>query len=186
MEYVKRVEDLMVALDDYATVNCNESLEKAVEALEVAQDKFQHSKSPYLHRAILVIDDNNRVVGKISQLDVLRALEDSYDMVGDMKSLSRFGLSPQFVRNMMSDAKLWFWPFDELCKKGAKKKVKDFMYTPSVAEYVCKGDSLSNAIHLFIVGHHQSLLVTDSNKKIVGVLRLADVFHEVQEKMKKK
>ena len=50
-------------------------------------------------------------------------------------------------------------------------------------EYVSEDSSLDVAIHQLIIGHHQSLLVT-SGKKIVGILRLTDVFVAVFHKMK--
>ena len=44
-------------------------------------------------------------------------------------------------------------------------------------------DRLGNAIHLFVMGHHQSLLVTRDGL-IVGILRLTDVFKEVFQMIK--
>ena len=49
------------------------------------------------------------------------------------------------------------------------------MQTPSEGEYVSEDTSLDTAVHQLITGHHLSLLVTQ-NKKIVGILRLSDVF----------
>jgi hypothetical protein len=40
------------------------------------------------------------------------------------------------------------------------------------------------AIHQLIIGHQQSLLVTDKSNEIVGVLRLSDVFAAVFHKLK--
>ena len=67
-----RVKDLMVPLSEYATVTQAATLLDAVQALRKAQDAF--SQSRYQHRAILVIDENNHFVGKLSQHDVLEAL----------------------------------------------------------------------------------------------------------------
>ena len=68
------VKHLMVPLDEYATVSEEATLFEAVVALEKAQEKLDRTRFKYLHRAILVYDKNNNIVGKISQLDVLRAL----------------------------------------------------------------------------------------------------------------
>jgi predicted transcriptional regulator len=57
------------------------------------------------------------------------------------------------------------------------------MHTPTEGEYVSEDASLEVAIHQLIMGHHQSLLVT-RKKKIVGILRLTDVFAAVFHKMK--
>ncbi|MBW2262840.1 MAG: CBS domain-containing protein, partial [Deltaproteobacteria bacterium] len=46
------------------------------------------------------------------------------------------------------------------------------------AEHVEIDATLDEAIHQLIIGSHQSLLVTE-NGRVIGVLRLTDVFHEV-------
>ena len=71
---------------------------------------------------------------------------------------------------------------DDMCKKAETLMVKDFMYTPSEGEYVTKNASLREAVHNFVMGDHQSLLVT-GNEKIVGILRLTDVFMEIFQTM---
>ena len=57
------------------------------------------------------------------------------------------------------------------------------MYSPSEGEYIAENAGLDEAIHQFILGHHQSLLVT-SGERIVGILRLTDVFAAVYHVMK--
>jgi hypothetical protein len=47
------IKDLMVPLEEYATVPDSATLYEAVLALEEAQEKFQHL--PYKHRAVLVL-----------------------------------------------------------------------------------------------------------------------------------
>jgi len=40
--------------------------------------------------------------------------------------------------------------------------------------------TFDEAVHMLIIGHHQSLLVTDrKGEQVVGVLRLVDVFEEI-------
>jgi len=65
------VKDLMVPLEEYVTVDEEATLYDAVMALEKAQEDLDRSFYKYLHRAILVLDVDKNVVGKISQLDVL-------------------------------------------------------------------------------------------------------------------
>ena len=78
----------MVSLDEYATVNEDATLSDAVLALERAQQAFDHTK--YRHRAILVLDKTNRPIGKISQIDALKALEPKYkEIQGDTWASAR-------------------------------------------------------------------------------------------------
>jgi CBS domain-containing protein len=175
------VKDLMVPLSEYATVPDDATLIEAVKALKKAQAEFDQSRDR--HRAILVYDKKKKIVGKVSQLDILRALEPKYDQMGDSNplaryGLSRFGFSPRFMKTMMKQFQLWEKDMEESCKSAAGLKVKDIMYAPTEGEYVEDTSSLSVAINQLLLGHHQSLLVTHE-KEIVGILRLTDVFREV-------
>ena len=177
------IKDLLVPLEEYVTVSEEATLFEAVEALEKAQETFDRDKYLYLHRAILVYDKNNKIVGKVSQLDALRALEPKYDDLGDVGKMSHTGFSPQFLKTMLQQGALWESPLRDICMKAANYKVKTFMYTPTEGEYIDEDSSLDEAIHLLVMGRHQSLLVT-RGKEIIGILRLTDVFSEVFHIMK--
>jgi CBS domain-containing protein len=172
------VKDLMVPLEEYAMVFEEATLFEAVMALEKAHEDLDRSRYHYLHRAVLVYDKNKKIVGKISQLDVLRALEPKYMEMGDQGALSRAGFSPQFLKSMLEQQSLWARPLKDVCGKAAKLKVKSFMYTPTEGEYIEDSASLEEAMHLLVMGRHQSLLVT-RGENIVGILRLTDVFMEI-------
>ncbi len=177
------VRDLMVPLSEYATVPEDATLYEAVLALEKAQEKFEDKHTRYQHRAILILDKDGKVVGKLSQLDVLRALEPKYQDMIEGKALHRFGFTKQFMKSMLAEYKLFANPLEDICRKAGQKNVKAFMYTPGEGEYVSEDASLDEAIHQLIMGHHQSLLVT-RDQAIVGILRLTDVFAAVFHKMK--
>lgn len=69
---------------------------------------------------------------------------------------------------------------DEICRKRRNVKVRQIMYAPTEGEYVRANESLDVAIHQLGVGRHQSLLVTEDNR-IVGILRLTDIFDVVHD-----
>ena len=175
---MKIVKDIMVPLSDYPTVPMEATLREAVEALEKAQKKLDPTR--YRHRAVLVYDDNKKIIGKISQLDVLKALEPKYDQMKDSRSLARFGFSKEFMKSLFEQFNLLDKPLDDIGKKAGKLKVKEIMYTPSDGEFVAETATLNEAIHQLVLGHHQSLLVT-RGEEIVGILRQTDVFKEVFE-----
>ena len=177
------IKDLMVPLDEYVTVSQDTTLYDAVLALEKAHEELDRKRYHYLHRAILVYDEHKKIVGKVSQLDVLSALEPKYKEMGGARSLSRAGFSPNFLKSMLEQYSLLTEPLKDVCRMAAKLKVKEFMYTPSEGEYLDENASLREAIHSFIMGHHQSLLVTRSGE-IVGILRLTDVFKNIFQTMK--
>jgi len=147
-----------------------------VKALNLAQQEFDQTRDRY--RAILVIDKDKNVVGKLSQLDVIRSLEPKYLKFEDRKELSRFGLSKDYMDAMLKEYHLWEEPMDNICEKASKIIVKTIMYAPTEGEYVREEATLEEAIHQLVMGRHQSLLVT-RGKEIVGILRLTDVFREI-------
>lgn len=181
------IKDIMVPLEEYATIHQDANLFDAVMALEKAQQEYCLPESTYKHRAILVYDDNKKIVGKISQVDILRSLEPKYRMAssGEDGRILASGFSPQFLKSMVQQFSLWDKPLSDICKKATEVKAKDCMYIPEPGEYVKASDTLAMGIHQLVLGHHQSLLVTDDNMEdILGILRLTDVFKEVVNAMK--
>lgn len=175
------VKDLMVPLDEYATVKEAATLFEAVVTLEKTQEEFDRSR--YRHRAVLVLDKDEKVVGKLSQFDILRALEPKYQEMLNPGSLQASGFSKEFMRSMIRDYNLFKDPMADICRRAGEQQVKQFMHSPSEGEYVDENTTLGEAIHQLIIGHHQSLLVT-RDKDIVGILRLTDVFAAVFHVMK--
>lgn len=177
------VKDLMVPIDEYATVDENATVFEAVAALE----KTQQDQRTYHHRAILVLNKSKKVIGKLSMLDLIKTLEPKYfemqDRNGAAGTLS-FGFSKKFMKSMMEQFKLLDGPLDNICKKAGDSKATQFMTTPTENEYVENNATLNEAIHQLVLGQHQSLLVTDSTGDIVGILRLSDVFTFIYQQMK--
>ncbi len=164
----------MVPLKEYATVSEDSTLIEAVKALEEAQKRFDRARYP--HRAVLVLDKDGHLVGKLSQHDVIKALEPNYRGVKELDSLSRFGINPSLVESMVEQYGLWRSPLHNLCRTAAETKVKEIMYTPQPGEYIVESAPITRALHHLVIGSHHSLLVIDENREIVGVLRLTDVF----------
>ncbi len=170
------VKDLMVPLSEYATVSEEATLSEAVLALKKSQADFDQAK--YRHRAILVLGADGQVVGKVNFQDILRALEPKYDEMLSDKRPMHAGFTRMYQKAIFESMRLWHDPMDQICVKAAQIKVKTFMVTPVDNEMIELDASLGEAIHHLVLGHHQSLLVVDA-KKVVGVLRLTDVYEMV-------
>jgi len=175
------VKELMVPLSEYATVPEGSTLFEAVLALERAQEEFDHTK--YKHRGVLILDKDQRVIGKLGQLDVLRALEPKDEDTSEIKELRQFGFSSNFVHKLRKQRRMAATPLKDLCSKASQLRVEDFMQTPSEGEFIELEASLEMAVMQLVMGHHISLLVT-REKKIIGILRLTDVFAAVFHTMK--
>lgn len=170
------VKDLMIPLAEYATVKEDATLYEAVMALEEAQNRFNQSRDK--HRAVLVCDAGGKVVGKLSQIDILRGLEPRYKQIGDLTDTSRFGFTREFLQSMISNYGLFRKALDDLCRKAAEMNVRAIMATPAEGELIAEETTLDAAIHQLVMGRHQSLLVM-RGEAVVGVLRLSDVFREI-------
>ena len=175
------VKDLMVPLSEYATVPEGSTLFDAVLALEKAQEEFDHTK--YKHRGILILDKQKRVVGKLSHLHALRALEPADDGGQSFQELDQFGFSAQYIRNLKKMRRRQAAPLTDLCKKAAELKVEDFMHIAVEDEFIDHEATLDMAIHQLVQGNLLSLLVTRDGNTI-GILRLADVFAAVYHTLK--
>lgn len=175
------VKDLMVPISEYATVSEGATLFEAVLALEKAQENFQQSR--YSHRAVLVMGKNKRVIGKLSQLDFLCALEPRDANLDQIRKFKQFGFTRNAVALQQEEYLKTSPPIQDLYSKAAKLKVTDYMQRPSEGDYVDENASLEVALHHLTAGSNLSLLVT-RGEDMVGVLRMADVFGAVFHVMK--
>lgn len=178
----KIVKDLMIPISEYATVDKGATLFEAVLALEKVQEKNSKA-TKYKYRVVLVVDNNGKVVGKLNQLDVLRALELGKDQTAEIEDISKFGFSQKLVTDLMECSRLRNTSLNILCLKPAMMKVEDFMEVPSERQSVEEDTSLDVAIYQLMNGPFLSLMVLRENE-IVGILRLTDIFLTVVNAMK--
>jgi CBS domain-containing protein len=169
----------MVPLSEFSTVPEDATLMEAFEALKDAQVSYEQKRNG--HRAILVVDENNRFAGKLSKRDVIEALElHDQEMREALEegSMHRLGFSENFVGSKRIMDPPWEATLENLCDKATQLCVKAIMYTPEKGEFVQESATMDAAVHRLITGRHHSLLVTadHDDREIVGVLRLTDVF----------
>jgi CBS-domain-containing membrane protein len=176
------VKNLMVPISEYAAVRVGTSLLDAILELEQAQEAYTTSK--YQHRAILVLDHDDTVIGKISQLRLLKAVETRDAQDSDLDILHSFKFSDEYIVNQREKKRLQQPILDqESLRRVTNKKVEEFMQKPTPGEIVSEDSSMDIAIHKLVAGTHLSLLVTRQSK-IVGILRIADVFAAVFHEMR--
>jgi CBS domain-containing protein len=171
----------MVPLQEYATVPLDATLYDAILALEKAQTAFDPKK--HKHRAILVLDTNGKVVGKVAIFDILIALEPKYGQLEAEGVLARSGYSPEFINSMLKNNALWTEPLEFICNRAPNLNVSDFMEVLSEGIFIDQRATLGDAIHQIVVQKHHSLIVT-SGDEVVGILRLTDVFTKICDKIK--
>jgi len=177
---IKTIKELMIPVEKYATVPENATLLEAIHVLEESQKNLPKDRQP--HRAVLVVDANNSIVGKVGHLAFLKALEPKYNLIGDMDKLTRAGLSGEFISSMMDHMKLWNDSLASVCKRARAIKVKEVMH--SIEENIDEDASIVEAINKIVMWQTLSVLIVRDNK-ITGILRLSDLYEEVTRYIKK-
>lgn len=176
------VKDIMVPISEYATVSEGASLYEAVVELEKAQEAYQQSQ--YSHRAVLVLNKEGQVIGKISQMDFLYAIEPKDASLDKIRENQRFGFTRKAVALQQEEYLKSSPPITDVYSMVSNMNVNDYMQKPTEGEYVDENASLEMARHQLTAGSNLSLLVT-RGEGIVGILRLSDVFAAFFHAMKK-
>ena len=175
----KKVRDLMVPLGQYPVVEEGATLLEVVKALDEGQKRLPPGKQPY--RAVLVVDQQGKIAGKIGQFAFLAALEPKYSLFGDLDKLQNSGLSPEFVSQVMDHYRFFDENLSDLCQRRSALKAAAAMHP--LSESVEESASISDAIHKIVMWQHLSLLVTRGDE-VVGLIRLSDLYDEIALQMK--
>jgi CBS domain-containing protein len=170
----KIVKDLMLSLAEYATVSQDATILEALAALSKAQMGLDDNR--HHHRAVLALDNQGKVVGKLSHWAIIRSLEPKLLGEKDVQSLARAGLKADFIRRLTSNLALFAGDLSRMCQDAAKIRVRDAMIP--IDEGIDEHAKITDAIHMLVMTHDYSTLVT-RNGEVIGILRLADVFEEV-------
>lgn len=170
----KFVKDVMLSVEEYPSVKKGTSLFDAILILDDAQKQIPKILQPY--RAVLVVDENNIIIGKIGQLAFLKALEPRYSSLGDLQILSKAGISSEMIDSMVNHLSFWNDSLEEICQRGKKIRVEEVMHPAS--ENIDENATLAEAMHKIVMSQALSTLVTRGNE-IVGILRLSDLFSEI-------
>jgi len=83
----RTIKELMIPIEEYATISQDLTLVEAMQALEESQKKARRDVQPY--RAVLITDDEGRIVGKLGHRGFLQALEPRYELIDDMDAADK-------------------------------------------------------------------------------------------------
>ncbi|HDG61807.1 MAG TPA: CBS domain-containing protein [Thermotoga sp.] len=144
-----RVKDMMVY--DISAVFEDETVERVI-----------HILSRQSVSGIPVVDDNMKVVGFISENDIIKAAVPSYFML--LQSASFIPDTNQLIKNL---------------SRIKDKPISDVMSKPPIT--VNEDDPLITAADLLIRHGLKTLPVIDKNSQLVGIIRRIDVLRGVFE-----
>ena len=172
-----QVKEIMIPILNYVTVQKENTLVEVLQSLEQARK----SENDHAHRDVIVVDANGVFIGKVTMIDVFRALEPNYSKVeqGQDKGV----LTADFVMKAAKDFNLWIEPTQTICERGGRLTVSDVMHTPEKMEYIEESATLENALHLYVMGIHQPLIVNNKDGKVTGLLRFGDVFEVIRQRL---
>ena len=147
----KKVKDLVIPLSEYPHMPYWATLREAIAQLNVAFETGHHT--------VLVFDEAYKLVGMLLQKDILR------------------GLEPKFAEHYDEGVPV-FW--DSLLEAGSEKRlaqpIKDFMSESRVS--VEGDDSILKASHIML-NEDAYLLPVMEGDKLVGVVRMGDIFQQI-------
>ena len=169
------VKELMIPISNYVTVKKTDTLVDVLQALEESRQANEHA-----HRDAIVVDDDGTFLGKVTMIDIFRALEPNYKKM--MSDNAAGTLTSAFVMKAVKEFNLWMEPEADICQRGASKTVAAVMHTPESIEYLQEDDTLEKALNLYVMEVHQPLIVKKGDT-VTGVLRFGDMFEVVRREL---
>lgn len=170
----KTVKEVMLSLDEYATVYRGCTIQDALVALSKAQLGLTYDR--HHHRAVLVLESTGEVIGKLTHWAILRKLEPELLQQADLSSLARAGLADGFIVELQQRVSQAHSSLERMCRLAAKISVEEAMVP--VGEHIAEDAPLTEAISRMVAERCQSLLVVGDDR-VTGILRISDVFEEV-------
>lgn len=175
----KKVIDIMIPAEEYPTVNRNMTMIEGMLELQRAQENAPPGRPSY--RALLVTDDDGKIVGKAGYLAFLKALEPKYETPAAKEQLRKANLDTSFIDNMLQGFNYWNESFIHIEERATTKTLGDIMHP--VRESIDSEAPITEALHKLIVWDSISILVSKGSE-IVGIIRLSDLYNEIRDYIK--
>ena len=170
------VKDVMIPIGNYATVQKEYNLADVLHAME----KKGVSENRQAHRDAIVVDENNKFIGKVTMLDIFRSLEPNYRKFKQRPKGKT--LTDEWVVEAVKELNLWLEPTEDICQRGNRVTVAEAMHIPEKMEFIQEDDNLEKALNFYVMGVHQPLIVKKDND-VTGVLRFGDIFEVVRDRL---
>ncbi len=173
-----KVREVMIPISKCLKVRKDHTLIEVFKAL----DQTPITDNDAAHKDSMVLDESDNYIGKVTMIDIFRALEPNYSKVEKQKKMASM-LSAGAVMKIARDFNLWMEPTKSICERANQLKVADVMHTPEEIEYIKEEDTLEKALHIYVMGVHQPLIVRNDDNKITGILRFGDIFEAFRQSL---
>jgi hypothetical protein len=174
-----KARDLMVPLEEYPIVDSSASVLDAVIRLDESRRNMEAGKQPY--QAVLVADKHGRIVGKLGQLALLKAMEPRSRISQDHDALERAGVSDEIMETALEHYRTLQSDLSEQCAVAAEAPVS-FVMAP-FSEHLDVNTPVCEIVHKMLQWQTLSVLVTQDEKP-VGLVRLSDLCDELIKHMR--
>lgn len=175
----KLVKDVMIPIENYVTVTKEATIFDLFQALEASKG----SQQAHAHRDAVVLDQKGKFLGKVTMSGIFRVLEPKYNKI-NIDAIIEAGRG-RLTREMFAtyrDLDLWVEPSKTICERSGSSLVSEAVHIPEDNEYIQEQESIERALHLYVLGAEQPLIVKDGDK-VTGMLRFGDVFEVVRENL---
>ncbi|MDP6775334.1 MAG: CBS domain-containing protein [Candidatus Latescibacteria bacterium] len=169
---MRQVGDIMIPLKDYPHLPVWSTMLEAIEMMDRAELDVGGRKS--LPRILLLFDLDGSIAGTVRRRDLMRGMEPQF-LVGQSIQ-QRIKLFDMHVDHRLSE----LWPDNWLqgIREQVDRPVTDVMRP---IERTIDSDELVMTAVYEMVNHDLIILPVIEDRKVVGVIRTVDVFHELAE-----
>ncbi|MBI5196197.1 MAG: CBS domain-containing protein [Nitrospirae bacterium] len=166
MSQSKVVQDLMMDVFEFPHIPYWFSIKQA---MGVTKKSLLVDEKCIRPLAILVFDEKYNLVGTLSLKDILKGLEPKF-----LKPTAKAQVPAE---NEAGLSLLWDTFFDEKSRELSEKPISEVMVPAKV--FVEPGDPITKAAYLMLHNDLVLLPVLENKKKLVGVVRLIEIFDEI-------
>ncbi|MEN8189333.1 MAG: CBS domain-containing protein [Thermodesulfobacteriota bacterium] len=158
-------DDFVIDISNYPRIPEDQTLTDAVGIL--TSYKWTSNNNFLKYYCLLVVDDENRITGRINMEDILRAMEPK--LPGKKKNSTFEGMKSDLPNLTI----IWEDSFFKHCQKHAAIPVKSIMSPITIK--VKLTDPVFKALHLMLAGGYRTLPVVDEGA-VVGIVRMEELF----------
>lgn len=162
MPLSKSIRDIFVPLAEYPSIRESASFLDAYKTLHAGYISGKR------YRHILVLNDSDQLVGLLGLPDILRGMFPDYLRTQELDHNEPI---PEFPNLSL----IWAKTSHEQSREAVKKPVHGFM--GPVPRKVDINDPITKAAYLMVI-HDSSVLLVVDDDKLMGVVRIIDVFNE--------
>ena len=173
----KLVKDVMIPIENYVAVKKEDTIFDLFQALEASKTADQ----AHAHRDAIVMDDNGEFYGKVTMLGIFKALEPKYRQIDEEAIIKAgHGRITHEILDAYKSMDFWVEPSKSICERGSSSTIADAIHVPEDNEFIQEDDTIEKALHLYVMGADQPLVVKDGDK-VTGLLRFGDIFEVLRQ-----